>query len=132
MENNEIFENEVRTLLVKLLDANFVDKITHLSMNGHLHYTEHVLLQERYETYQKYFDKISEFMLEKYWDHDVTKITKSLTVEIADLELASQAFELAVESQIKVVRESNTDSALGSILDELETELLSIKFKLGF
>ena len=132
MENNEIFENEVRTLLVKLLDANFVDKIIHLSMHGHDHHTEHTLLQERYETYQEYFDKISEFMLEKYWDHDVTKITRSLTVEIADLGLASQAYELAVESQIKVVRESNTDPALGSILDELETELLSIKFKLGF
>ena len=134
MENQEIFDNEVRQLLVRLLEGNFVDKICHLSSKGEVLYTRHLLLQERYELYQKFFDKIAEYVLAKYWYKPIRAYIPSIHPQMGDENIDTESLKcrIAVQNQIKALREVNTDSALNSILDELWAELASSEFKLGF
>lgn len=130
MENNEIFFTEVRNLLLKLLRGNFVDKLNHLASQGHANYAKHTLLQERYELYQDFFDKISEYMLAAYWEDDLG-ISEFSWKCLSDLDEETRDARAVVMHQLSIVRGLNADAALNSILDELETSLNSSKFKLG-
>lgn len=137
MENEEVFDNEVRSLLLELLEANFIDKICHLSAKGVDKYNEHILLQERYELYQSFFDSISEYASTVFWyDKPMTAYIPKLIVEFndpsGDLRMQSQSYRLKVMNHIHSVREVSKDAALNSLLDGLETGLVSSKFKLGY
>lgn len=137
LENQEIFDNAVRSLLVKLLEANFIDKICHLCAKGADKYTEHVLLQERYEAYQSHFDRISEYMSSRYWnDKPMTAYIPKLIAEFndpsGDLHMESMNYRIAVQNHIHNVREVSNDATLNSFLDGLDADLASSKFKLGY
>lgn len=134
MKNKELFYAKVGELLDSLLKANFIDKVCHLAAQGHLNYAKHTLLQERYELYQDSFDSISEYMLATYWTEDGNQGVMELNVKVSSTNLDEESREARakVSRCLDVVRGLDEDSALNSILDDLDIKLRSSKFKLGF
>lgn len=129
MANQEIIDTEIQGILGSLLRGNYIDKISHLNCRGYAENAKHVLLQERYELYQDSFDELAEFMLGKYWTK-IGPVSFPVTFE-GDPYEESKKVTGQVLSQLEAFKSFySEDSALISLLDDIEIKLRSVTLRL--